>query len=186
MKVLLVLIGIAVLFLLVPVGIVLEYCEAGFFCYLKVLFFKIRLNKRKTTKNTSEQKKVNRKKPGDYAMFSKIADPVIKTLGRFVKYVCVDKLVAELTVAGKDAFATAMLYGTAAASIGMIFPFLNNNIKIKKKFLSVNADFNSDKVVLYFLADVSIKIWQILVIAVYFLFKYVSKINSKKEIEDNG
>ena len=176
-------IGILTLFLIMPVGLVPEYSKTGFSCYLKILFFKLKLGKKKS--GTETQKTEKEKQGGDFKTFKAFAEPIFKTAGKLIRFLCVNKLTLNLTLAAEDAFSTAMLYGSTAAAVGVIFPLLNNNINIRKQYISINADFNSAKSVLYLYSDISIRIWQILVLAVYFIYKYIRKLY-KERICKNG
>lgn len=177
MKVLLSIVCILALVLIIPIGLVFEYDESGFSYYIKALFFKFKINKPKEQHSKAQKKE---KKGGDLKAFTAFIEPIVKTAGKLIKLLSVNKLILNLTLATEDAFTTAMLYGSTAASVGMIFPFLNNNIKIKKQYISINADFGSSKSVLCLYADISIQIWQILILSAYFLYKYIRKLHEER------
>ena len=121
-------------------------------------------------------------------MLKSVISPVLKTMGKLVRMICVRKLRAEITIASDDAFMIAMMFGGVAAGIETFFPFIDKNIKIKKKYITVNADFESRESKVYLLADISILLWQIVVLAIFFLYQYLKKLRmmKKKGIETNG
>jgi len=178
-----------VLFLLIRIRLFAQYDAEGFLWNVKILFFKLDFSKKGNEKrpkkpNKEKSEETSKKKSfGDLKALTDLIAPVFKTLGKLVRMLSVDKLIADVRIAGTDAFATAMAYGGACAGIGMIFPFLDNNINIKKKSISVSADFENTKSTVYMLANVSIRIWQIITLAIYLVFQYLK---TKKGIEKNG
>ncbi len=188
----LVLVGI-VFFLIflsfIPVCICVEYSDKGFFACLKIFFFKIKLTGNKKGEKTAHKvsdKKHNEKKPGDRNMLLNMITPAFNALGRLIKWIVVKKLIMDINIGGKDAFSTAMMYGGTAAGIGMLFPFLDSGLKIKKKSVSVNADFESESVSVYLLADIRIFFGQLVAIAICFIYKYMKKIRIKERKLKNG
>lgn len=175
----------------IPIKLSAEYGDGGFFAYLRVLFVKIKFPKepkKELHDKNAADKKIKDEKQGSLKLLMSVIKPIFKTLGKLIRMLCVRKIVINLTLSSGDAFSTAMMYGGAAATISTIFPFIDNNLKIKKKYISVNADFESDESVVYIFADMSIFIWQISVLAIYFLYQYIKamKLKEKKGIENNG
>lgn len=175
----------------IPIRLSAEYGESGFSACLRVLLVKIKFpkeEKKKASDKNAADKKSKDENPGSLKALTSVIKPIFKTLGKLIRKISVRKLVMNLTLSGSDAFSTAMMYGGAAAAISTVFPFIDNNLKIKKKYISVNADFESDESVVYIFADISIFIWQIAVLAIYFLYQYIKaiRLKEKKGIESNG
>ena len=168
--------------LFLPICVCTEYGDQGFSVFLKLFFFKFQLTgkkekkKKPVEKNTKQKKE---KKQGSKKLLMNILTPAMDALGRFVRCLVVKKLVMDISVGGKDAFSAAVSYGGTAAGIGILFPFLDGTLKIKKKFISVNADFTSEDTTVYLLADIRIFSGQLLAIVICFLYKYMKKINTK-------
>lgn len=182
--------AVIILLGIIPIRFSVEYGEDGFFACLRVLFVKIKLPG-KTKGSVHEKKKEAKqkeKKPGSIKALTSAIKPAFKTLGKLTRMFCVRKLVAKLTLASDNAFSTAMMYGGTAAGISSIFPFIDNNIKIKKKNIYVTADFESSETVVYLFADISILIWQVIVLAIYFMYNYIKRvrIKEKKGLKKNG
>lgn len=170
-----------IIFLLgfIRIRLVLEYGEAGFDGFLRVFPVKIRFpvkGKKTAPKKRASTDTKKEKKHGSLKLFKNMIRPALKTLGRLIRTIRIKRLVADVRIAGEDAFSTAMMYGGAAAGVGALFPLLDSNLKIKKKTISVSADFEADESVIYLYTDMSINIWQVIAIATYFLYQFLKKI----------
>ncbi len=181
------LIFLVILLLLLKIGIVAEYGEDGFSGYLKILFFKLKLPPEKKTNKKKEikTKEISKEKKGfgDLETLKGIVSPILKTLGKLLRMISINRLTLDIKIATGDAYSTALLYGGAWAGVGMIFPTLDNNIKIKKKSISINADFENTESTAYMYADISLRVWQILILGIYLIFQYIRK---QKGFEKNG
>ncbi|MBR5543701.1 MAG: DUF2953 domain-containing protein [Oscillospiraceae bacterium] len=156
----------------VPLGVSVRYSENGFSCFFKLLFFKVNLPKRKKPKSETTKEP---KKPGKLEGFKQVVFPAVKTLQKLLKTICIKKLVADIKIASGDSFRTAMLYGGCASAFGLIFPIAENNLKIKKKYITVNADFEETETKVYFFCELYLNLWQLIYIAGYFIFKYLKE-----------
>ena len=177
---------LAILLLLLKIAVVAEYGEDGFSGYLKILFFKLKLppeKKKKEKKDTKTDGAPKEKRNfGNLESLKGIVSPVLKTLGKLLRMISINRLVLDVKIATGDAYSTALVYGGAWAGVGMIFPALDN-IKIKKKSISINADFENTESTAYMYADVSIRVWQILILGIYLILQYIRK---QKGFEKNG
>lgn len=179
------LIFLVILLLLLKIAVVAEYGEDGFSGYLKILFFKLKLppEKKKKAKPETKEAPQEKKKHGDLGTLKGIVSPILKTLGKLIRMISINRLVLDIKIATGDAYSTALLYGGAWAGVGMIFPALDNNIKIKKKSISINADFENTESTAYMYADISLRVWQVLILGIYLIFQYIRK---QKGFEKNG
>lgn len=170
--------AVIILFGFIRVHLVAEYDEAGFDGFLQVFSVKIRFpakNKKAQSDIKTSVSKKDEKKHGSLKTFRNIITPALKAVGKLIRAIQIKKLVADIKVAGEDAFSTAMMYGGATAAIGILYPLLDSNLKIKKKTISVSADFEADESVIYFYTDVSINIWQTIAVATYFIYQFLKK-----------
>ena len=182
---------IIALICLIPVCLHLEYGESGFSAQLKLLFFKLYPGRKKggkeeARKSRKGEKRKTEKKPGSAKQMLAVIGPAVDALGCFIRWLVVKRLVMNITLGSRDAYSTAMLYGKTAAGIGAIFPFLDRGMKIKKKSISVNADFEAEDISVYLLADIRIFTGQLIATAACFLYKYLRKIIIKKGNQKNG
>lgn len=161
--------------------------ENGFCGYIRFLFLKISFPKEKKAKEKlPEESKEKNKKPGELSNLKSMIEPAFHALGKLIRFLCIRKLHMEITVGTGDAFSTAMLYGGAAACVGAIFPILNQNLKINKKCINVMADFEASESTVYMDALVSVRIWQIFIIAFVFVIRYLKRIMKGRKDDKNG
>ena len=159
----------------------------GFCGYIRILFFRFYFPKKKNIeKNISKKSDGKNKKPGKLKELRLIIDPAFRAIGKFVRYLCIRNLYMDITIGTGDAFSTAMMYGGAAAGIGMIFPVLYQNLNIKRKCINVMADFDAEESTAYMDVTVSVRIWQMLAVAVVFLIGYIKKTIYKRKDDKNG
>lgn len=176
MKVFICLVVLIALFLLIRIRFSVSYDEDGMIAHLKILFFKIKIppDKKKISKKTrKEEAPKAEKKGGSLDKLKEILSPAIKTLGRAVRYIRIDKLCGTVTLASDDAFKTAMMFGGAAAGAGILLPVLENNFKIRKKDIEVSADFETNVPSARLSARISIAVWQIFALGFVFIFNYM-------------
>lgn len=173
---------------LTSVYVFAEFDEAGLCGYIKFLFLRIKFPaKKKYEKDNKKDKKLKpQKKPGKMSDLKILINPMIRALGRMIKFLCVRNLGMDITIGTEDAFLTAMLYGGTAAGVGAIFPVLEQNMKIKKKSINVMADFSASETTVYANVEISLTLWQITVITYVFLTKYLKKVLNKRKDDNNG
>ena len=184
MKVFICLAIIIAIILLIRIRVHVYYNAYGFKAMLKILFFKIELPPEKKT--DTEKKSEPKTKGGSLSELTDVITVGLEMLGRALSSIRIDLLNAEVIIASDDAFKTAMMYGSAAAGCGIMIPILENNFKIRKKEIIVNADFEEKETTISFTAKVSVAIWQILRLAIAFTLQFIKLKNKKKGMETNG
>lgn len=181
MWVFLIIVALVLLLLLVRIKFLVSYDASGFAAMLKILFYKMKIPPEKKSKPKPVKKEQEEKKKG--APMSELKDVIgigFKMLGKVLRTIRVDRLNAEVTIASDDAFKTAMMFGATAAGCGILIPPIENNFNIKKKSINVNADFDAKETLVSFDAKVSVAIWQILLLGVTFVWRYVKLKNTKE------
>lgn len=93
---------------------------------------------------------------------------VLEAAGQFKRKLQVDTLLLELTVGGDDPGDTALLYGRANALLGALWEPLTRSFHVKDGRAGTRIDFNSPGTTVYGAAALSLKIGQILRIALCF------------------
>lgn len=184
MSVLYVILTLLILFLLLPVKLVIEYKKSGFNGCLSLLFLKIRFPSDSGKINKSESKNKSQKessdKHGSLKILLDFLSPLFKIFKKFLRMLYVKKLIADIIIASEDAHSTALAYGGVAATFGTVYPLLEKTFRIKKKSITVNADFERNESVIYLYADIRIRIWQILVLSVYAAYLIIKKFLTRK------
>ncbi len=170
--------------LLLRIFLIFEYDSNGVSGYVKLVFLKIKFptQKKKTTVR-KDKKETAQKKPGNLVELKGIIFPAVKTLGKLLRLLSVNLFIADVTLATDDAFNTAMSYGATCAGIGAVFPFLDGKLRIKKKKISINANFESKTGTIYLYANISLRIWQIIILTIYLLYQYIKNV---KGFDKNG
>lgn len=181
MKILLCLLLLVILVLLLRVRFIVSYDEDGVLAFVRVLFFKIKIppEKKKPKAVKKEATPNTEKKGGSLEGLKDIILSALKTLSPAIKSIRIDKLCGKITIASDDAFKTAMMFGSSAAGVGILLPVLENNFKIKKKDIEVNADFESTEALAILSAKVSIAIWQILYLGIIFISNFIKQKKGK-------
>ena len=159
-----------------------------------------RLEKEKIKAERNFLKKVkkenNKSENAELSLGEKISliTSVVKVLLKKVfKYLRVDITVIDISVATGDAAKTAIAYSVARQSVALLIDLLEsvkNVRKNRKTYISVKADFVSEKSHADIDIGFSIKTWQILSAGLAVLIEYIknmqSKIKDKLKGKNNG
>lgn len=94
-----------------------------------------------------------------------IAALALKAVGRFFKSLRMDHLLLHLTTAGPDPYSAVMNYGYFNAALGALLPPLRRIFKIGREDISSQVDFEADKLKIDAGTAITIRIGQILFIA---------------------
>lgn len=70
----------------------------------------------------------------------------LEIMPEFVGKLEIRRLEARIIIASDDAAKTGMLYGSVAAILGMIQPFLLNHFSVMREQIQVEADFEADSI----------------------------------------
>lgn len=70
----------------------------------------------------------------------------LEILPEFVGKLEIRRLEARIIIASEDAAKTGMLYGSIAAILGMLQPFLLNHFSVTREQIQVEADFEADSI----------------------------------------
>ncbi len=174
----LIIIGIVLCVLLllgqIRCGYSVEYSEAGLFIILKAGPAKIRLypsegkrkakaKKKKSSDATAAEKKDKKGSVKDTVATAKEFLPLIgETAGRFHRKIRIDDLFLNIVWGDPDPAAAAMGYGAASAAMGLIWPIIEHNFRVKQHELHVNVDFERSNPALELRAFVSMTFGQFL------------------------
>ena len=185
---------LVVLFLIgqVKVGVGAEFAQDGLTVRARLGWIKIKVfplpkkegkeqkKKKKKEKNKSAQdnesnrKKAKAEKPigekigGALDLVKQFLPLVLEAAGCFWRKLVMDELELYLTVGGSDPADTAMLYGQANAALAALWEPITNAFHVKDGHAQVRIDFDAPGMTLYGKAALSLKIGQILWLAVYF------------------
>ena len=154
LKVLLVLLAVFWLISLIRIGGRVSYGEAGLSASALVGPFKIRLlpgrpKKKKPEKPKKEappaaekhKKEPKEGKPGTLSRLMQLLPVVGQACGALKRKIRIDDLELELIWGGTDPAAVALGYGRANAALGMLWPILDHNFKVKRHAFQVSPDY---------------------------------------------
>ena len=186
LKVLLVILVIFWLISLIRVGGRVRWGEAGLFAFvlagpLKIQLFpgkpeEERSKKKKKPKKEKkpEEKKPKEKKPeaeGRPGALSRLMQllPVIgQACGALKRKIRIDDLKLDLIWGGSDAAAVALGYGQANAALGMLWPILDNNFKVKRHSFQIGMDYGRTQPAVELEAALTFTVGQIVTLAVHY------------------
>ena len=181
-----------VLFLIgqMKVGVGAEFAQEGLTVRARLGWIKIKVfplpkkegngQKKKKRKNKSaqavesKQKKAKAEKPvgekigGALDLVKQFLPLALEAAGCFWRKLVMDELELCLTVGGSDPADAAMLYGQANAALAALWEPITNAFHVKDGHAQVRIDFDAPGMTLYGKAALSLKIGQILWLAVYF------------------
>ena len=139
-----------VLFLIgqIRLGIVVEYSEAGLFVIHKIGPAKVTLfpakgrkkeEKKDNSDSTPEKAKGNLK--DTLTVANKFFPLIGDAAGRLRRKIRIDDLFLKIIWANSDPAAAAMGYGAANAAMGVIWPIIEHNFRVKRYDLHIDVDF---------------------------------------------
>ena len=154
LKVLLVLLAVFWLISLIRIGGRVSYGEAGLSASALVGPFKVRLlpgrpKKKKPEKPQKEkppaaekhEKEPKEGKPGTLSRLMQLLPVVGQACGALRRKIRIDDLELELIWGGTDPAAAALGYGRANAALGMLWPILDHNFKVKRHAFQISLDY---------------------------------------------
>ncbi len=124
--------------------------------------------KHKRAKKPKKQKKEKKPKPGDeekpgtVGRLMKLLPVAAEAAGKLLRKIRIDELSLNITWAAADAAAAAIGYGRANALLGMIWPLLDHNFKVKKHSFHVDVDYGLTEPVIVADAALTMTLGQLL------------------------
>ena len=136
-------------------------------------------------KTSKKKPKKRRKKPaksptaedsggktgGKLELAMELAPELLDLAGALVRWMRVDELTLDYTIAGRwDAAGAAIQYGTVYATGGVLYPLLEQRLTIKRFHIGAEIDFQEEIPRVYVLLNLSWRVWALLVL-LYRAFK---------------
>lgn len=187
-----------------PLGVDAEYSHqgpvvkavAGPFSFLLYPREK-KAEKKPKEKQSKEKKPEAEKKPeeqadkkgGKIAFFRELLGLGLQALGHIRRKLRLNMLTIHLTVggAGEDPAASAILYGRAWAAIGALVPLLEHTFVIGRRDIQAAVDFTEPDNNIYAHGNLTMKLGDILCIAVYYGVRGLKiYLNHKKGGNEHG
>ena len=181
LKVLLIILLVFWLISLIRVGGRVRYGEAGLFVFvlagplkIQVLPGKPKEEKPKKKKKPKKEKKPKEKKPkpegqpGTLSRLMQLLPVVGQVCGTLKRKIRIGDLKVELIWGGSDPAAVALGYGRANAALGMLWPILDNNFKVKRHSFQIGMDYGRTQPAVELEAALTFTIGQIVTLAVHY------------------
>lgn len=170
----------------IRIGAKVEYCQQGFFLWLRMGVVSIPIlpgkkgaakkkeKKDKPQKNKKPEKVKKRGRGGQLQVLQQLIPVILDTVKKLRRKLQVDKLYMELTVAEEDPADAAVHYGVANATLGALWHPLTQAFHVKDGQAHVAVDFETTSPELYLLASLSLTIGQALTLALLFAIRALS------------
>ena len=184
LKVLLVILLIFWLISLIRVGGRVRYGEAGLFVFVLAGPLKIQIlpakpkeekpKKKKKPKKEKKEKKPKEKKPkpedrpGTLSRLMQLLPVVGEVCGTLKRKIRIDDLKVELIWGGSDPAAIALGYGQANAALGMLWPLIDNNFKVKRHSFQIGMDYERTQPAVELEAALTYTVGQIVALGVHY------------------
>lgn len=185
LKVLLVILAVLWLVSLIRVGGRVSYGQAGLFVTVLAGPFKIQVlplrpkkekkpEKAKKPKKTKppvaekHKKEPEEGRPGTLSRLMELLPVVGQACGALKRKIRIDDLELELIWGGTDAAAIALGYGQANAALGMLWPILDNNFKMKRHSFAISMDYNRTEPAVELQAALTLTVGQIFALGAHY------------------
>lgn len=109
----------------------------------------------------------------------------LEALGALKRKIRLDDLTLHLTWASEDPADTALGFGKAQAALGMIWPLIANNFRVKKHDLGVSVDFERTKPDIYARGSLTMTVGQLVSFALRFGMKFLVLLQRGKKAAQN-
>lgn len=189
--------GILVLLILLPLGVILRYDSEGARVWLSLGFVRIRVypakakesapKEKKPEKSTGsgfEKTKTQKKAGGKLTDFLPLVEDVLAFLVDFKNKLVVKDLRLNIVLAGDDPADLAIHYGRAWAALGNLMPRLERFLKIRRRDIRVQCDFESEQTMVDAGLHISITLGRLVWVSVFhgtkLLKKFMSILNQRK------
>ncbi len=127
-----------------------------------------------------------KKKGGSWRDFMPLVRTGLDFLNQFRRKLRVNNLQLKLILAGDDPCDLAVNYGRAWAALGNLLPLLEKTFVIKKRDCEVECDFTADETLVTAQMDVTIRLGQILSMAVHYGIRIIKDLLVLKKKRKGG
>lgn len=191
--IILIVLTVLLLVSLIRVGARVEYSESGLMVWVKLCGISIRVfptkkkeKKPKKKKEKAAEPKPEQKKGGSFELVKELLPVAVDALGGLKRRISIDDIQIDLLWSLSDPAACAVGFGAANAAIGMIWPAIEQNFRVKQRRITTAVDFEQGKPTVYILAQVTLRIGQLVSLGVRLAVRFLKVYqNVKKKQETN-
>ena len=204
MTALIIVLAVLLFLALLPLGCCVDYDGSGLRVRFTAWFLRVtlypgkekpkRAAKKKSAQREAKLKKEKEPKPGaglragDLWKLRELLGVVFDALGSLRRSIRVRLLFVRVIYGAEDAATRAIRYGQAWALIGAVTPLLENNLKIRKRDIQAVWDAQATGPELTLTAQVTIHVWQIIVLAARYGWRTLRvflKMKKEKAVQPN-
>ena len=183
LKVLLVILVVLWLISLIRIGGRVKYGAEGLFVWVLAGPLKIQLLPAKPKEKKPKKEKQKKEKPplaekhkkepkegqpGTLSRLMKLLPVVGQACGALRRKIRIDDLDLDLIWGGSNPAAIAIGYGQANAAMGMIWPILDHNFKVKRRNLRISMDYSRTQPGVEAAAALTMTVGQIVTLGVHY------------------
>ena len=200
MTALIIVLAVLLFLALLPLGCRVNYDGEGLRVQFTAWFLRMTLwpgrEKPEKQKKAPKAPKAEKKEPkpgaglraGDLWKLRELLGVVFDALGSLRRSIRVRLLFVRVIYGAEDAATRAIRYGQAWALIGAVTPLLENNLKIRKRDIQAVWDAQATGPELTLTAQVTIHVWQIVVLAARYGWRTLRvflKMKKEKAVQPN-
>ncbi|MGM9592429.1 MAG: hypothetical protein ACI3VK_06935 [Oscillospiraceae bacterium] len=189
MTVLVIIFLLLVLIMLIPLGVCASYDSGGLMLKLRVSAYKKQIFPREnepepepepesTEDNGGSAEKVRIRLPFSIDEWRSLLKIVFKALRRFKSSITFDKIFLRFIAASPDPYDTVRIFNAANSFVGAAAPFFESEFKVRQRDIFIDTDMTSEKCSYSFELALSVRVGQLLVIALtagFALLKLLAK-----------
>ncbi len=151
---------------LIRVGVWTEYSETGLLVRLKlgVIFiqvFPMKKKKEKKKKQPSPEEQKKPKKGGSFELVKRCLPLVADAASELKQKISIDEFRMDLLWSLPDPASCAVGFGGVNAAVGMIWPLIEQNFRVKNHRIRTAIDFDRGKSTVYLLAQMTMSVGQL-------------------------
>ena len=124
--------------------------------------------KKKPALAEKHKKEPKEGQPGTLSRLMKLLPVVGQACGSLKRKIRIDDLELELIWGGTDPAAAALSYGRANAALGMLWPILDNNFKVKRHSFQIGLNYSIAEPVVEVRAAVTLTVGQLVTLGVHY------------------
>lgn len=181
------------LIMLIPLGVCASYDSGGLTLKVKVSAYKKQIFPREnesepepepepeSTEDAGENDvKVKKRLSFSIDEWRSLLKIVFKALRRFKNRLTFDKIFLRFIAASPDPFDTVRIFNAVNSIVGAAAPFFESEFKVRQRDIFIDADMSADKCSYSFELALSVRVGQLLVIALAAGFAFLKLLAARK------
>lgn len=191
MTVLVIILLLLALIMLIPLGVCASYDSGGLMLKVRVSAYKKQIFPRESEPKPEPEtesaedagenaEKVKKRLSLSIDEWSSLLKIVFKTLRRFKNSLTFDKIFLRFIAASSDPFDTVRIFNAVNSVVGAAVPFFESGFKVRQRDIFIDADMSADKCSYSFELALSVRVGQVLVIALAAGFAFLKLLAARK------